>query len=656
MGWWHRNNLRLIQNNLREIDAGMDVNKHVETLKKLHCNVLLAGCGGITAFYPTQLEFHYHNPYLKGDFFGELVAQCHQNGIRVMARFDFSKTHISFLDKNPDWYARTLNGDPVLYNDTAVACINGGYQRKYTLKILREALEAYPIDGVFFNAPGFLNWDYSGNYVGICQCNGCKTRFWEQTGEILPTVENLDDPVFRRYELFKKHCVQEVFDGIHDLVRETGRDIALSTYLDEKIDIIRDESNSSVDRPLPFWIYNSTENVAVVRGNYSDKISSNCVINAVDLSYRFMGVSKYLNQLRLYGNIAAGSGLDFCIIGGFEDYPDEDNLTMVEECFAFHERYEPYYGHMRSLAKILLVKPGHNNWLKAQMHEYYGMFKLLKEEHRLFDVVYSEQLTAHLNELDQYEIILLPSIAQINDEHVLKKLESVKAVVVATGCTLHEDPKWLKCIFGVTLDGRLENPRGAYMSAKPTQVFTAFEQRHWVFLDGAFYYMELDEDNTGLLPLVNPARFGPPEKCYGHTVSNHFGVSIRHNRRVFFPWSPGELYYRHGYEDFKQLLLNVLDHVRPFCPAVTTNAHKSVEIFFDEIVPRQYLLQMLNLSGFNGTTVWEPIPMEKILIRLNIPTPKQVRRLGLHGEKALPAKSELVLSLSGLYEAVVIDC
>ena len=48
----------------------------------------------------------------------------------------------------------------------------------------------------------------------------------------------------------------------------------------------------------------------------------NCAINAVDIFYRFQGVSPELTKIRLYENMAAGSQLDFCIIGDFADYPE----------------------------------------------------------------------------------------------------------------------------------------------------------------------------------------------------------------------------------------------------------------------------------------------------------------------------------------------
>ena len=54
----------MIQNNIRDIDANMDIDKHIEWLKSFDVNVLQIGCGGITAFHPSKLECQWKSPYM----------------------------------------------------------------------------------------------------------------------------------------------------------------------------------------------------------------------------------------------------------------------------------------------------------------------------------------------------------------------------------------------------------------------------------------------------------------------------------------------------------------------------------------------------------------------------------------------------------------
>ena len=59
MAWWLKNNIRMIQNNIRDIDVRMDIDKQIEWLKSFGANTLQIGCGGITAFHPTKLDFQW---------------------------------------------------------------------------------------------------------------------------------------------------------------------------------------------------------------------------------------------------------------------------------------------------------------------------------------------------------------------------------------------------------------------------------------------------------------------------------------------------------------------------------------------------------------------------------------------------------------------
>ena len=93
MNWWMEKPYRMVQNNLRDIDGAMDVDYEVDMLKKLGANVVQVGCGGISAYGPSQLACQRPTPYLQGDKFGEIVEKCHAAGIRVIARFDISKVH-----------------------------------------------------------------------------------------------------------------------------------------------------------------------------------------------------------------------------------------------------------------------------------------------------------------------------------------------------------------------------------------------------------------------------------------------------------------------------------------------------------------------------------------------------------------------------------
>lgn len=643
MTWWLQNNIRMIQNNIRDIDAKMDIDRHIEWLKRFDANTLQIGCGGITAFYPTELDFQWKNPYMDGDFFGEILEKCHRNGIRVIARFDFSKTHECFYPEHPDWYFRSADGSPVRYHDTVATCVNGPYQRERSLDIIREVLVKYPVDGIFFNMFGYITADYSGHYVGICRCENCRRRFREMYKEELPVREDMEDPVFNKYIDFKKRTVDEMLTKIHYLTKSINPDCAVSTYATTGVDIVRNESNSAVDRPLPFWIYSSSDNVGEIEGSYEDKVSSNCCINAVDLPYRFMGVSDELNQIRLYEDLASGGGLDWCIIGNFDDYPDYGNFDSVKKIFRHHKRYEKYYGHFDPKTRVMLVKEGRRKELCA---EYRGIFRMLKEEHILFTIVGVDALESKIQEFDDYDFILMPDVHSIS-EPVFDALRKTKAVVVASGMTLEQKSEQVKALFGVALNERISDVRGTYMRTVPAEIFEDFdrEQKQWVFLDGQYRTMDLSDGTRGFLPKVEKAMFGPPERCFGHRDTEEYMMAVNRQDNIYIPWNIGTLYYKLGYGEFKQLLLDGMKSVRRLPKAFETNAPKMVELFLAECAPSTYMLQMINITGYNGMTFFQPSDIEDLWIRLTGLDPVSVEEMTEHGLVPVEYSDRLTCSM-----------
>src|SRR5262245_12098086 len=98
--WWMNEPIRWVQTNLRQTDAGLDGARLAGQLADMRANVLLIGMGGIAAYYPTKVEFHYASPQLPPgrDMFGDVLREAHARKIRVVGRFDFSKTPKTVFD------------------------------------------------------------------------------------------------------------------------------------------------------------------------------------------------------------------------------------------------------------------------------------------------------------------------------------------------------------------------------------------------------------------------------------------------------------------------------------------------------------------------------------------------------------------------------
>lgn len=660
MDWWMEKPFRMVQNNLRDVDGAMDVDYEVAMLKKLGANVVQVGCGGISAFGPSRLACQRPTPYLQGDKFGEIVEKCHRAGIRVIARFDVSKVHKAYLETNPDWFTRRADGSPAYFEDCAAVCVNGAYQQERILEVLQEALTRYPLDGIFFNIPGYPTTDYDGNYVGICQCENCRRRFFQWSGGLtLPTVEDDGDPVYRRYEEFKVYTVADMLHKVRSLIKSIAPNVPLSTYSDDGIDIVRCEAQSAIT-PKHFWLYSGSEDPAAIKTTFPAKVPSDCAINAVDIPYRFMGVSTWLNQIRLYQSAAVGGNLDWCIVGSFKDYPDRANFEGVGEAFRLHARHETLFARLQSTARVLLVNPRpfyqFSTNLMYNEKEYRGIVHMLKERHIPFDTVILSAIEEFADRLDQYDVVILPDLPRAPGPRLRKALLSTSAAVVGTGRTFQEAPELLERLFGVRIRGKVEPVAASYLLTQPKEVFRSFPQRDWVFLHLDSYRMELT-GAEGLLPLVGAAPYGPPERAYGHRLTGDRMAAVCGGKNLYLPWLPGTLYYTLGYEDHKDIFLDLLDRVRPMRQPFETDAPGCVDVFFHRTGPDEYLAQLINLSGFNGVTMAKPLPLEGIRLTVTGRQPASLELLTADGLEPQPVSgSELTLRCPGCYAGYRITC
>jgi hypothetical protein len=71
--WWLAKPMRLIQTNLRDIDA----DRCIRDVKEYNAEAVMFNIGGIVAFYPTELEYHFRNTYLKNEIVISLLLEQH---------------------------------------------------------------------------------------------------------------------------------------------------------------------------------------------------------------------------------------------------------------------------------------------------------------------------------------------------------------------------------------------------------------------------------------------------------------------------------------------------------------------------------------------------------------------------------------------------
>lgn len=628
--WWLDEPFRLIQTNLREIDAiDFDIDVYIQSLKDIGANCVLINVGGIVANYYTNLEYHYQNPYLKFNLIQDVIGRLHDENIRVIGRFDFSKLNEKYAYQNPDWLYRSVNGETVNYNGQVHTCVNGGYQQEYSLKILSEALSNFPLDGVFFNMIGYQTRDYSHNYHGICQSDACRKRFEEWSGGLdLPTKEDTNDEVFRKYQQFKNETKTELFNRIHDLIKSYGNHIAISTYTHAGTDFYRRESNSHAalyDNFVP-WEYQSAHNVKSALGSWKNKQVSNAAVHFYGYPARHAADARWLTEQRLVEDMINGAGVDFYCIGRLDNLEDRTVLENVETVFLFHKKNEKYLHHTQTSNKVLLLHDGSSD------NEYKGIMEMLIENHIQFDVMEHWCLNSDdlPREIESYELIILPDVSRLSNEQVERIDTFVKngGKLLATGFPSTKDEignpvnKIRLKSLGVKPEYKaFDKVQGTYFRIFPKdkellqdEVFKEFDI---VYCWEQGMLCELEPGARGLLGYIPPAMIGPPEKTYYTEVTEQPGLIVNNfgkGKTAFLTFKIGGLYHHKRHYGHSALVISTLKNLLNYPAEIQTNASPLVEIARQKNPDGNWeWFGLLNHSGQLGNGFQAPLPMNNIV-------------------------------------------
>jgi hypothetical protein len=640
--WWLKEPFRLIQTNLREIDAiDFDLEIYVESIKNTGANIVLINVGGIVANYYTDLEFHYRNSHLKFDMIKEVTERLHEEGIRVIGRFDFSKINEKFAAQNPDWLYKSVKGEHVNYNGQMHTCVNGGYQQEYSLIILNEALMNFPLDGVFFNMIGYQTRDYSHNYHGICQSDRCKERFKIWSGGLtLPVEENLDDPTFRKYQQFKSETSNELFFRIHDLIKSFGNQIAISTYTHAGTDFYRRESNSHAALYGDFvpWEYQSSHNVKSTIGSWKDMQVSNATVHFYGYPARHSADASWLSQQRLFQNIMYGAGPDFYCIGRLDNLEDREVLERVREVFQFHKKHQQYLHHTISGNKVLVLHDYHSD------REYKGIFEILTENHILFDVMehWCMDTDDVPREIESYEVIILPDISRLSDAQCVRLNQYIEkgGKILATGFTSTKDEfgnplnKIRLRSLGVSPEyDTFEKVQGTYFRIFDTDKErlgqNTFQGFDLIYAWEEGMLCELEEGTKGYLGFIPPAMIGPPEKCYYEEVTAIPGLlhnTFGQGQTTFIPFRIGSLYHHKRHYGHANLVMSALITLLDYVPDVKIEASPLVELSRQRSPGDDFeWYGLLNHSGQMGNGFFQPLPIKDI--KLNFQSGRPVKSI-----------------------------
>lgn len=678
--WWNGYPWRLVQTNLREIDmADIRADRYVRSMQELHATVAMINVAGIIASYPTDLPFHYQSPYLTGDSLERIIEACHEAGIRVVARTDFSKVRRPLYEQHPEWASIYDGGHIEDYNGNVHVCINGDYQRIYAPRIVREAITKLPVDGIFFNMGGFQTRNYSHDYLGICRCANCRRMFREMFDLELPVREDEGDPVYRRYIEFKERRTGEEEAAMIRAITEVRPDIAIDRNHATGVGFARSESNTEISRPLPHWQYSAADNTALVATGWPDIVPSNTSVDFLGFPYRHVAVSPAEQELRLWQDLAFGGAIDYYLIGRLDNHRDRSGFEPVRRVFAFHEKhFDAVYRGLRPEADVLLVRG-------EDRDEYRGWFRLLAENHLLFEAATVDRLTTV--DLSRYRALVLPNVRALSDGAAAAVDAAVEAgaVVVATGETGLADGMReqrggcaLASLGIVAVRAIRGDMRSAVIELLDKTDLPSMGERDLVVTGDDFIFADYEAGTRAIGRLIPPHRFGPPEMCYWETTTDLPGVAVHQHGSgigIHLPWLPGRFYHREGYDNSLVFVGDLLRSVAGL-PAVEGDLPPTVTVTRGRIAAvaadapgagsdKRIVIQLVNNGGHFGTSYFAPSGIGPLRVSIPLPTdltgePRLVARVTDGAELASEVDTtrgrlEIDLPDLGFYEAVTID-
>ncbi|MEV4072631.1 alpha-amylase family protein [Nonomuraea fuscirosea] len=616
--WW-REPFRMFQTNLREVDAGLDVERVLDRLEEFGANAWLISVGGILSNYPTGLDFQTRNPHLaerpSGDLIGDAVAAARRRGVRVLARMDFSKIDHRRAERHPEWCFVSPAGERQVYNGLTSVCPSGDYYQVKLFEVIGEVLDRYEIDGFFLNWMSFNEVDYSRRYWGVCHCLACARRY---DGEL---PERAD----ARWRAFTRATL----DDLHARIRAeiAGRRPEAALILGEHADIVFHEANNAVGRPL--WHHRTSEHVSAAK-SYRPEVP--VLVNSVgfvDMPYRMAGEEPHHFAQYLLQAISRGAIPSTYIMGTPDDSPYEC-LEIAGELTRFHRDHAEVYRDLVSEARTLLVRP------EGERAEFQGLYLALLERHVPFDVLPEEKLAA--SDLSRYELVVLPDAGALSRPDVLDAYAESGGTVLATGSS----DAGLACL---PVARRL----AAYTTEESVRSLHLRGDRGMVPVIGAFHVVEPAPGAETGLPALSRARYGPPEKCHGHLETGHPGwlsAPYGRGRGVLMPWTVGRGYRETGLSAHRDLFADRL----PAGLAVGTGLPEQAEI-----VPARAgdlrVIHLLNRSGDADQRFRRPLPIAESW--LDLPWPGEWEAHALRADRPLEVDGGRVrLPEIGLFEVV----
>ena len=630
--WWQKP-LRIVQTNLQVVDTPRIKPKEVirQLKEDLHANTIVFNAGGIYAWYPTEVPFHFVNPFMEGrDLLGGIVEAAHESDMRVIARVDFSKTDDSTYHQHPEWFVKGPDGQPQAIGEPRygpwsllyATCANGPYRNEaVAYPVLREILTKYDVDGFFLNAGSFTD----------CHCGTCQRKYRKLYGEDLPGDAGQFHPSWRN------RCYHDNFGGMYRIIKSIKPDVPWLDHFRLGSDAVQRIQHSDVlcSEPMDIlssgWAQQRPRWWAGMNARFGRTVMENkppiiIIHSCPGLVWRHTTLPDHESRFWLAQVVANGGSIWHTLTGVPATHYDQRILEGVARFNALAEANEEFLSDLEPITPVAVVDPR-----EAGTEELYGFIEALTNHQIPFSVIPEEYLTSGY--LSQYEVLVLPNSSRLSDDAIaaIKQFAERGGGVVASyetslydGAGNPRETHALSDILGIRYEGhRLRDLVASYMRIEQADhpLVAGIGNTELIYNEMDLLQVSTDAD----VPLTLVPPFGvsgavgkPPERASLPTKQTEIPVVVSRDRRLYFAGEIGRLVWRYRMPDHQDLIANAVKAVASHPMPLEIDGPHSLQVALYRQGKRR-LLHLVNATG--SRPLQDTIPLKGVTIRLRLENP-----------------------------------
>ena len=635
--WWKNHLVRIHHPNISEYEfQDLDVKRFIADYKVVGVEAIVVSAAGIYAFYPSNVQYHYISPVIgKRDLVGEIIAEAHTQGLRIIARVDFGKARESVLKEHPEWFQRAANGQPAPSRLGFRTCPLGGYQNEeFAIPVLRELLTVYKVDGIHVNSSGFR---------GYCYCDNCATAF----GEPIPTDPQRDSRTWNRFLHWREEAISSQLAQFYRVISELNPEALFMGELPgPQVSWVRSAAfdlpsmttgytnylfsagQIAEAREFRWWVGLAARQGRAAGSKGNPIINIKMPMRDLRLTYAFMPSAEF--TFYSYQALAHGAGLKVPTFPGLlQNQLDPRVVPALTEVFSFMRQQQEVLDTMEPNVPVALVWPEQaffqggaqdptaaleGRSAKDLHNEFLGLYSALTARHVQFGLLYDEHISTE--SLKRYEAVVLPTAVWLSDQQAEALASFVRdggrlVLLDSPAATYQADQHFRP------MPSALANLIGGKWSEKTAerQIPTARE-----------YALPATESLPARLQQIGPVGLTMPYRrikagrnaqvwLYGSTQYINSPVSPENQARLEAGKDPvllivsagkgqvaymatglGQMAFDIRHPDYASILEAMLYHQSSSTPALLTNAPSSVEVTLARY-SRGMVIHLINTAG-----------------------------------------------------------